>query len=616
MTRFSRSVVSRSARLSARLVLPTSLLQLARIAALFRPIQSRLKPAPRRVVASTAGFGIAAIILLGLFGSQGARAQNATSTALYSPGGSIAVGYLRLTTSDCSKHRSPPPKSDPNLNVDQALFNYCEDEFAKIEWVPTNRLLLLPPPPTLGSTSQGRRAESAPEATPQADPPFTLTLTSSVPTLPFLGNWLVGASFALNAATPATATAGYEVGLRRQSDCSLDEDFILPGGTMPDAEYITSLTDAQDYYHLLAGLTTTPDVFANGCGYQVWGLPATGGALLLGSTSDGAAINANLASNGLYASVTDLTANTFTSTQLSNSQNAGYFATASLRNNGIFDLVETGLTDPVTSAAATAVFLGNGDGTFKPPVYYDVSDNGLGEFTIDDVTGDGIPDIVELTTSGLAIANVTTLIGKGDGTFTIGPVSAVTGVPSDQPLTGVFKTGDVKDLLVGGTVLFGSGNGSFTVGPTNTSIASATNYLFPGAVGSLRNNGKLDVVVTQPGFVSIFYGNGDGTFTAGPSYAALPDYMQVTITDVDGDGNPDIVLGTSTGGIYTDGTTDVEIPMFQILMGLGDGTFVDSPVYDQGTYAVQGNANNTATGNCQRELHGKWRSRCAGVCPK
>ena len=295
------------------------------------------------------------------------------------------------------------------------------------------------------------------------------------------------------------------------------------------------------------------------------GLPATGRCFLLGNTSDGAAISAELASNGLYVTVTDLTANTTTTTQLSNSQNPGYFSAASLRNNGIYDLVETGLTDPVTSAAATAVFLGNGDGTFKPPVYYDVSDNGLGEFTIDDVTGDGIPDIVELTTTGLAIANVTTLIGKGDGTFTIGPVSAVTGVPSDQPVTGVFKTGDVKDLLVGGTVLFGSGNGSFTVGPTNTAIASATNYLFPGAVGSLRNNGKLDVVVTQPGFVSIYYGNGDGTFTTGPSYAALPDYMQVTITDVDGDGNPDIVLGTSTGGdLHRRRTTiaDAHVPDF------------------------------------------------------
>jgi FG-GAP-like repeat len=426
-------------------------------------------------------------------------------------------------------------------------------------------------------------------------------LSSSEPDLPFLGNQLVAVSYVNNSTVLANVTASYAVVLRRQSDCSLDEDFILPGAATPDASYFSTLTEAQDFFHLLSGLTTTPDVFANGCTDQVLGLPAASNVLLLGQTSDGAAITAELANSGLYVVVTDLTANTTKSTQLSNSQTAGYFATASLRNNGIFDLVETGLTDPVTSAAATAVFLGNGDGTFKPPVYYDVSDNGLGEFTIDDVNGDGIPDIVELTTTGLAVANVTTLIGKGDGTFTIGPASAVTGVPSDQPVTGIFKTGDVKDLLVGGTVLFGSGNGSFTVGPTNAAIASATNYIFPSAVASLRNNGKLDVVVTQPGFVSIYYGNGDGTFTAGPSYAALPDYMQVTITDVDGDGNPDIVLGTSSGDVYTEGGYDIQPPLFQILIGRGDGTFVDSPVYTQGTYAVQGNANNTqleiASGN-------------------
>ena len=104
-------------------------------------------------------------------------------------------------------------------------------------------------------------------------------------------------------------------------------------------------------------------------------------------------------------------------------------------------------------------------------------------------------------------------------------------------------------------------------------------------MGSLRNNGKLDVVVSSPGFVSIFYGNGDGTFGTGPSYAAGPDYMPVTITDIDGDGNPDIVLGSSSGGVYTEGGYDTPIPMFQILMGRGDGTFVDSQVYIQGTYS-------------------------------
>jgi hypothetical protein len=597
MTRLHRSAASSSARLSARRVPQSLLLHLVRIAALLTPAQPQPKPALKKLLAATLGIVIALSSLLGLSGVQEARAQVDVTGALYAPGGSIAVGKFRIITADCSRVDEPHP-DDPNYIEDLGLWNYCKGVADALENSAIS-LSLAPPPPILGPTPQGRRAET----TQQSVPSFALTLTSSVPILPFLGNWLVGNSYVLNS-TPADATAGYEVALRRQSNCTLDEDFLLPSATTPDAAYISSLTDAQDYYHELAGLTTTPDVFASGCGYQDWGLPGTGGVLLLGNTPGGAAISANLASNGLYATVTDLTANTFTNTQLSNSQNAGYFATASLRNNGIFDLVETSLTDPATQKLATAVFLGNGDGTFKAPVYYDVSDNGLGEFTIDDVNGDGIPDIVELTTTNLAIANVTTLIGKGDGTFTIGPVSAVTGVPSDQPVTGVFKTGDVKDLLVGGTVLFGSGNGAFTVGPTNAAIASATNYLFPGAVGSLRNNGKLDVVVTQAGLVSIYYGNGDGTFTTGPTYAALPNYMQVTITDIDGDGNPDIVLGTSAGGIYTDGTYDVEVPMFQILMGRGDGTFVDSLVYNQGTYGNPGNPGNSGLEIASADFNG------------
>ena len=210
--------------------------------------------------------------------------------------------------------------------------------------------------------------------------------------------------------------------------------------------------------------------------------------------------------------MTDLTANTFTTTTLSTTVN-GAFSAADLRGDGIMDLVETFVTDPVTQKQSTAVFLGNGDGTFKPGVYYDVP----GDITIDDVNGDGKPDIVVLTNPG-----VTTLIGKGDGTFTIGPVSATSrttfGQASGQS-SPACSTADGKRPAGGGTVLFGAGDGTFTVGRRSPPIrAHQLLWEFANtAVGSLRNNGKLDVVVTEPGFVAIFYGNGDGTFQAGPA---------------------------------------------------------------------------------------------------
>jgi hypothetical protein len=413
-----------------------------------------------------------------------------------------------------------------------------------------------------------------------------LSLGFGVPYLPFLGNQLVELGWVPNIADSSAVTAVYTTDLRRRADCKLEEDFVDPTATTPSGAVIGSIPGAQDYLHALAGLTSKADVFAKGCNPQVLGLPGTSGIRFLGVTSRGVGVSAQFADAGLFVILTDPTANTTKITQLSSGQNPGYFSAASLRNNGNVDLVETALTDPVTQKPATAVFLGNGDGTFQPAVYYDISDNGLGLFTIDDVNGDGKPDIVELTVTSSSITGVATLLGKGDGTFTVGPTSTVSGVPNVQPITGVFKTGDVKDLLLGGTVLLGAGDGSFTVGPSTAGMT--TNYLFPPAAGDLRNSGKLDVVISTGSSVNIFYGKGDGTFQAGPSYAALPDLMDVAITDIDGDGNSDIVLGTSTFGVYTTGGFDTSIPMYQILMGHGDGTFVDSRTYLEGTYQLGG----------------------------
>jgi FG-GAP-like repeat len=519
------------------------------------------------------------------------------SSVFYGEGGGVAVGNFNLTTADCSEHNFAPSPGSPGYAVNYALWQYCDKQYNLIHNTPLVFITFEPRPLNRVTRIGGLTGATGTSSS------SSLTLDSSAPALPFLGNWLVGLSFVANAADPATATAAYRTVLRRQSNCSLDEDFIFPNGATPSADYITTLTDAQDNYHELSGLTTTPDTFPNGCNPQMLGLPASNSFELLGQTSDGAAISAQLASAGLSVTVTDLTANTIKNTQVTSGANPGAFYAASLRSNGIMDLVETGLTDPANSMPATAVLLGNGDGTFQKPVYYDVSANSYAlaaGFTVDDVNGDGIPDIVILNGTvgafnGTVVpvsGTVTTLIGKGDGTFTMGPVSNLTWTDSLQVVSGVFKTGDVKDLLVGGTVLLGSGNGSFTQGPTNNAIANlSVNTAASGgnAVGSLRNNGKLDVVVTDPGFVSIFYGNGDGTFNTGPSYAAVPDYMQVTITDIDGDGNPDIVLGTSSGGVYAAGGYDTPLPMFQILVGNGDGTFVDSSVYTQGTYKTDKN---------------------------
>ena len=471
-----------------------------------------------------------------------------------------------------------PQEDDPHSPVTHQIWLACLKEELLEDLGPT------PGPVGIGVTARPK----VQSLTRTASANSGLALNSSTPYLPFLGNQLVVVSYLPNATVAANATAAYSVGLRRQSDCSLMEDFVQPGATTPDTpngDYVASLPAAQDYFHQLSGLATSPDVFAQGCAYSTFGQPSLAYGVLLGETASGAIIGATVRGS-LVVTLTDATANTFTNTTLLSSASNPDLSAATagpLTSSGNMDLVVTFATDPANSQLSTAVLLGNGDGTFKSAVYYDIP----GDATIDDVNGDGIPDIVVCGST----PGITTLIGSGTGTFTPSALSATTigscGGAAGVILTGDFNSDGKKDLLVNGVVLLGQGNGTFTVGsPVTVQPLNFSSSIAAAAVGDMNKDGKLDVVVSQPGFVALFYGNGDGTFTAGPHYAALPDYMQVSITDVDGDGNPDVILGTSAGGMYASGccSDTYQPPLFQILMNRGNGTFVDSVAYPQGHY--------------------------------
>jgi hypothetical protein len=502
-----------------------------------------------------------------------------------------ASGAL-LSQMDCPRDK---PSSGPDIRANydaERVWDGCKGEqralglqiyraFTGLNAIPSAHSSLGVNPASSGATS----------ASSGTVPP---ALNASTPGLPFLGNPLVVLSYAPNSTEVADVTAEFAVGLRRQSDCSLSEDFVLPGAATPNAGLIGTLPSAEVYFHQLAGLTTTPDVFAKGCAYPILGQPSTTTALLQ-PTPDGGVISAELPS-GLYIAVNDPVANKITTTTLLTSSanpSLGGFATAELTASGNMDIVATFATDPATQQIGTAVFLGNGDGTFKSAVYYDIA----GDISIDDVNGDGIPDIV---ICGLT-SGITTLIGKGDGTFRPSVLSA-TGITPCGPAPGQIVTGDFngdgkKDLLVHDTVLLGRGDGTFTVGAPIT--PTATNFFDEQgntAVGDVNNDGKLDIVVSQAGYVAVFYGNGDGTFRTGPRYAGLPGNLNpVSLADIDGDGNLDIVLGTGSGGIFAAACCGevLEPPLFQILMGRGDGTFVDSVALNQGKY---GNGEYTVAG--------------------
>jgi hypothetical protein len=271
-----------------------------------------------------------------------------------------------------------------------------------------------------------------------------------------------------------------------------------------------------------------------------------------------------------------------------------YVTAASLRDNGILDLV---IGDALSDDAY--VLLGNGDGTFQSPV--PVPTSGESEaVSVGDFTGRGKLDLLALegyncncvevlpgngdgtfgapmttplpySMSGYAMAvadfngdgkldvafsgeelpnfQAAVLLGNGDGTFRADGYYLVSSFPQSVA-TGRFGGGRQIDLAVGNyqgnsiSVLLGNGGGKFS-----QAVDYETSNPTWVAVGDLNGDGKEDLVAsnadtpTNPfvGSVSVFAGNGDGTFQPGMAYPAGEFLNYVAIGDLNGDGKPDLV---------------------------------------------------------------------------
>ena len=272
-------------------------------------------------------------------------------------------------------------------------------------------------------------------------------------------------------------------------------------------------------------------------------------------------------------------------------------AGAGPRSMAIGDFDHDGRQDLATVNAGShdvSVLSGLGDGSFSPESRVDL-DFGAASISFNSIAaGDFNRDgVVDLAVVGMGSGSsyyerfsvAWILLGHGDGTFT--PRRALgTGIDTSTVVAADFNGDQADDLvaldrcgdsycsgITGKMRVFPSlGDGTFG----DPSFGAEVGYLpYSVASGDFDGDGHRDLVVAS-GNVTIFLGDGDGTFARRVEYPRL-GAGSVNIADFNADGTQDISVGSSI-----------------VILSNGDGTFETPLRYlgVRGLEAVSGDFNN------------------------
>jgi hypothetical protein len=225
----------------------------------------------------------------------------------------------------------------------------------------------------------------------------------------------------------------------------------------------------------------------------------------------------------------------------------------------------TGVMDVALANEATksdSVFLLGADAVYSVPAGYTVGTK-PSFIRAADVTGDNKTDLVTLNQDG----TINVLRNSGTGTFTV--LSGVTVLSNRSwfDLKDVNEDGALDVIMLGGTsacAYRGTGTGAF--GACTSFTVSNGSAMEAMVLGDVNHDGHLDVVAHGNASFYVWLGKGDGTFPKVDFYTSgSSGTSAMALGDLNNDDKLDLVVSSSlSAGSYA---------TLSVWLGNGDGSF-------------------------------------------